>query len=111
MHPGYRVDRAPGVRADAVPRNILVVPLFLEQQLVGGLEVAKAGFDSEYTPEEIELVKVVAAQTMLVIDCLYCLCGQAEARARAPAQQEMSLLVSEFLNLPSHQLQTPLPPI
>src|SRR5260370_22891877 len=102
MHPGYRVDRAPGVRADAVPRNLLVVPLFLEQQLVGGLDVPKAGFDSEYTPEEIELVKAVAAETMLVIDCLHFLGGQAEERARALAQQEMRLLVNEFLNLASH---------
>src|SRR5260370_23032270 len=108
MHPGYRVDRAPGVRADAVPRNILVVPLFLEQQLVGGTEVAKAGFDSEYTPEEIELVKGGGGESMVGIACLYCLCGQAEARARALAQQEMSLLVNEFLNLASHELNTPL---
>src|SRR6266702_4019137 len=63
---------------------------------------------SGYTPEEIEFVKAVAAETMLVIDCLHCLCEQAEERARALAQQEMSLLVNEFLNLASHELNTPL---
>ncbi len=108
MLPTDRLRVPPWARADFGAGNLLVVPLFLEQQLVGGLNVAKAGFDSEYTPEEIELVKVVAAETMLVIDCLYCLCGQAEARARALAQQEMSLLVNEFLNLASHELNTPL---
>ena len=97
-----------GVREDFGAGNLLLVPLFLEQQLVGGLVIAKAGFDSEYTPEEIEFVKAVAAETMLVIDCLHCLCEQAEERARALAQQEMSLLVNEFLNLASHELNTPL---
>ncbi len=105
-----RLRLPPGVRADFGfdDGNLLLVPLFLEQQRVGALVIAKAGFDSEYTPEEIELVKAVAAETMLVIDCLLCLCKQAEARARALAQQEMSLLVNEFLNLASHELNTPL---
>jgi signal transduction histidine kinase/PAS domain-containing protein len=98
----------PGSRADSVPKNHLLLPLFLEQQPVGLLEIAKVGVDSGYTAEEIELVKTVAAETMLVIDCLHCLCEQAEERARALAQQEMSLLVNEFLNLASHELNTPL---
>ena len=98
----------PGFRADPVPKNHLLLPLFLEQQPVGLLEIAKAGVDSGYTAEEIELVKAVAAETMLVIDCLCCLCEQAEACARALAQQEISLLVNEFLNLASHELNTPL---
>jgi signal transduction histidine kinase len=88
--------------------NLLVVPLFLEQQWVGGLVIGKAGLDSGYIPEEIELVKAVAAETMLVIDCLLCLCEQSEAHARALAQHEMGLLVNDFLNLASHELNTPL---
>ena len=108
MLPADCLHLPPRVRADYGTRNLLLVPLFLEQQRVGGLVIAKASFDSEYTPEEIELVKAVAAETMLVIDCLHCLCGQAEERARALAQQEMSLLVNEFLNLASHELNTPL---
>jgi len=103
-----RLRVPPGARADFGAGNLLVVPLFIEQQRVGALVIVKAGFDSGYTPEEIELVKAVAAETMLVIDCLHCLCEQAEERARALAQQEMSLLVNEFLNLASHELNTPL---
>jgi len=98
----------PGYRADVGAKQVLLIPLFLEQQLVGTLGIAKAGFDHGYTPEEIELVKVVAAETMLVIDCLRCLCEQAEMRARALAQQELSRLINEFLNLASHELNTPL---
>jgi signal transduction histidine kinase len=88
--------------------NFLLVPFFLEQQWVGTLVIGKAGSDSGYTPEEIELVKAVAAEAMLVIECLRCLCEHAEARARALAQQEMGLLVNDFLNLASHELNTPL---
>jgi signal transduction histidine kinase len=106
--PTDRLRQLLGVRADPVPKHNLGVPLFLEQQLVGALIIAKAGVDPGYTPEEIEMVKAVAAETMLVIDCLRCLCEQVETRARARAQQELGLLVNEFLNLASHELKTPL---
>jgi signal transduction histidine kinase len=106
--PTDRLHCPPGFRADSVPKNHLLLPLFLEQQLVGLLEIAKVGVDSGYTAEEIELVKAVAAETMLVIDCLRCLCEQAETRARALARQELSRLINEFLNLASHELNTPL---
>jgi signal transduction histidine kinase len=106
--PNDRVHWPAGVRADPFPRNLLLVPLVLEQQLVGSLVIAKAGFDSGYTPEEIELVKAVAAETMLVIDGLHCLYQQAEMHPRALARQELSLLINEFLNLASHELNTPL---
>ena len=98
----------PGLWADAGTKNLLLVPLFLEQQWVGSLVIAKADVDRGYTPEEIEFVKAVAAETMLVIDCLHCLYEQTETRPRALAQQELSLLINDFLNLASHELNTPL---
>jgi signal transduction histidine kinase len=103
-----RLRPPPGIRVDLLLKNHLLLPLLLEQQLVGALVITKADVDSEYPAEEIELVTAVAAETMLVIDCLHCLCEQAESRARARAQQELSLLVNEFLNLASHELNTPL---
>src|SRR6266567_2999613 len=106
--PTDRLHLPPGFRADSAPKNHLLLPLFLEQQPVGLLEIAKVGVDRGYTAEEIELVKAVAAETMLVIDCLRCLCEQAETRARARAQQELGRLINEFLNLASHELKTPL---
>jgi signal transduction histidine kinase len=106
--PTDRLYWTPGYGADLGVKQLLVVPLFLEQQLVGALVIAKAGVDSGYTPEEIELVKAVATETMLVIDGLHCLYEQAETRIRALAQQELALLVNEFLNLASHELKTPL---
>jgi signal transduction histidine kinase len=88
--------------------NLLWIPILLENRLSGALVIAKAGADSVYTPEEIELVKAVATQTVLVVECLRCLYEQAETRARALVQPEMQRLTNDFLNLASHELNTPL---
>ncbi len=104
----HRLRRVPRALAESGIENFLAVPLFLENRLAGTLFVAKAGVDSGYTPEEIELVKAVATQTILVIECLRCLYQQAETRARALAQAELQRLTNDFLNLASHELNTPL---
>jgi len=98
----------PEIGAAFGARTLLLVPLFLEQQWVGVLVIGKAGLNSRYAPEEIELVKAVAAETMLVIECLLWLCEHAEAHARALTQQEMHRLTNDFLTLASHELNTPL---
>jgi len=103
-----RMRMPPEIEAEFGTANFLLVPLFLEQQWVGALFIAKAGVDSGYAPEEIELVKAVATQAALVIECILCLYEQAEARASALAQQEMQRLTNDFLNLASHELNTPL---
>jgi signal transduction histidine kinase len=87
-------------------QNRLLVPLFLEQQWVGELSVVKA--DSGYTPEEVELVKAVAAQTMLIIDGLRWSHEQVEIQSRVLMQQEIQRLSNDFLALASHELFTPL---
>jgi signal transduction histidine kinase len=99
----------PGVRTNLFgTANLLVIPLFLEKQLAGGLVIGKAGFDTGYPPEEIELVKAVATQAVLVIECLRCSYEQAETRTRELVRQEMDRLLNEFLNLASHELNTSL---
>jgi signal transduction histidine kinase len=106
MVPAKRL--CPRYRERYSAENLLWMPIFLENRLSGALVIAKAGADSEYTPEEIELVKAVATQTVLFIECLRCLCEQAETQARALAQAEMQRLTNDFLNLASHELNTPL---
>ncbi len=93
---------------DIDPENLLVIPLFLDQQLCGGLIIVKAGFDSAFLPEEVELVKVVATQADLVVECIRCLRERAETRTTALVLHEVQRLSTGFLILASHELKTPL---
>jgi signal transduction histidine kinase len=90
------------------PENILMVPLFLEQRWVGVMAIVKAEAASSYTQEEVELVKAVAAQTLLIIQCLVHLNHEAEGQTRALVQHEIDRLSEDFLTLASHELLTPL---
>jgi signal transduction histidine kinase len=106
--PAGRLRFPPGFWEDFGDKNLLLLPMFLEQQLAGVLVIAKACFDNEYTPEEIELVKAVAAETALVIECLRCSYEQAKTQSRELVRQEMDRLLNDFLNLASHELKTSL---
>src|SRR5262249_21489550 len=68
-----RLNIPPGFPADLDAANFLVIPLFVEQQMAGALAIAKAGIDTPYLPEEIDLVRAVASQAVLIIECLRCL--------------------------------------
>ena len=98
----------PGLREDFGAKNLLLLPLLLEQKLAGVLVIAKAGLDNGYTPEEIELVKAVAAATVLFLECLCCSYKQAEPQPRELVRQEMDRLLNDFLNLAGHELKTSL---
>ncbi|GHO42261.1 sensor histidine kinase [Ktedonospora formicarum] len=88
--------------------TFLLVPLFLKQQWVGVLMTGKAGSGETYTPEEIALMKVVTAQTMLLIEGIHCFHAQEEKQKKVLAQREVSRLAGEFLTLATHELRTPL---
>lgn len=105
--PANRLHLPAGFQGDSDTKHLLI-PLFLEQQLAGGLVIARDDRDSQYTPEEIELVKVVATEAMLVIEYILSLNDHAETRARVVAEQEMYASINDFLNLASHELNTPL---
>ncbi|HVU69902.1 MAG TPA: ATP-binding protein [Ktedonobacteraceae bacterium] len=102
------VSYPPGYQRSIDKAKVLGVPLFTSQRLTGVLIVAKQGVDSTYTQEEIDLVRVVAEQTNLVIDCLRVLQMQTEKHSTALVLNEMHRLSNEFLTLASHELRTPL---
>jgi signal transduction histidine kinase len=106
--PADRLRLPPGFQEDFGAKNFLLIPLFLENQLVAALSIAKACFDGKYTLEDIKLVKVVAMKAILVIECLRRSHEQAEMWARDLERQEMHRLINEFLDLASHELKTPL---
>lgn len=106
--PAERLRLPPEFREDFSTNIFLLVPLFLEKQLSGALVTARTGFESGYTPEEIELVRAVATETMFVVECLYSWHEQVEARSRSLVRQEIQRLTNDFLNLASHELNTPL---
>lgn len=85
-----------------------MVPLFLEQRWVGVLVIVKADAARLYTQEEVELVKAVAAQTLLIIQCLLHLRQEVTGQTRALVQYEIHRLCDDFLTLASHELRTPL---
>lgn len=104
------------VRGDHLPpglgflagEKLLVVPLCLEQQLVGMLCILKVGVDSVYTSEEIALVKALATQALLVLECFHQVHEQTESQTKARMLHEVNRLSHDFLLLASHELRTPL---
>jgi PAS domain S-box-containing protein len=104
---GDRMLYLPGA-PDFSSESLLLIPLFLENQLAGVLKITKAGVTSVYTSEEIALVKALAAHALLVIEYLGHVHKQVEAHARERALQEMHQLSKDFLILASHELRTPL---
>ena len=108
LTPGHRLRHPPGFEAMERNEQLLLIPLLLEGQLTGALVIARIGLDSVYTPGEIEFAKTVAAETTCLIECLRCLYAHTEAKARALVQQELHHHIDAFLNLASHDLNTPL---
>lgn len=104
---GDRVHLPPDF-GDLASENILLVPLFLGKHLTGLLCILKEGLESAYTSEEIELVKAVAAQALLVMQCLHAAQEQTETQARTRALHDVHQLSQDFLILASHELRTPL---
>jgi signal transduction histidine kinase len=82
--------------------------LVLEQRLAGVLIVFKAGWDSGFTQQEVELVRTVAAGVLLILQYLGCLRPRMQEQTRTLVQREVEKLSNDFLTLASHELYTPL---
>ena len=102
------LHQSPLYPGESGPESLLMVPLFLEQQFVGMPFIVKAGTDNEYLPEEVELVKVVATQTRLLVEGIRSFEELTETRAKRHILQEVHRLSNDFLTLASRELHTPL---
>ncbi|GHO45966.1 sensor histidine kinase [Ktedonospora formicarum] len=105
--PGNHVHFPPDLESLA-SMSILMMPLFLEKRFVGLICILKEGVESMFTQEEIELVRAVAAQATLVVECLNYLHEQTEDQTRELVLHEVKRLSNDFLVLASHELRTPL---
>lgn len=105
----YALIRLPfAEKPDYSPRNALWIPIFINQRLAGCLTITKAGRESVFPPEEIEITQVIADLTVYVIESSSTLNRLRETQDRESILQETKQLIDEFLRLASHELRTPL---
>ncbi|HLG77876.1 MAG TPA: HAMP domain-containing sensor histidine kinase, partial [Ktedonobacteraceae bacterium] len=88
-------------------QNVLLVPMFLDGQLVGGFCIDRPG-GRGYNQEEIALVKAIATMAALVLDRARLFQVWAQAHANELALQEANRRFDIFLSMASHELKTPL---
>jgi signal transduction histidine kinase len=100
--------RRPLVSSSVSDETILLYPLFVAHRFAGAVVLSKVGADSVYTPEEIELIKAVTAETDLAISCIHYLQHQAQSQTKELILQEVNHITTDFLTLASHELFTPL---
>ena len=97
-----------GYPAELGAAHILAIPVLWQHTLAGMFLIHKHEWEGGYTPEEIDLVRVVAAQALRLIECLSYLQTYVGEQARNLVLPEVEQLCKGFLTLASHELRTPL---
>ncbi|HEU5369531.1 MAG TPA: ATP-binding protein [Ktedonobacterales bacterium] len=88
--------------------TMLVVPMLLEERLLGLITLDHGGPVHVYTPDEQRLAQAVAKLTALVVERERLLRERAEAEARVLALQEANQRLETFISIVSHELRTPI---
>jgi PAS domain S-box-containing protein len=89
-------------------KKMLLVPMLIENRLVGILSLDHAGEDWQFHENEKLLAKAVAELAALIIERERLLEERTEAQASVLALQETNLLKDEFIGIAGHELRTPL---
>jgi PAS domain S-box-containing protein len=103
--------RQPAFRDMPNPYNItvmLVVPIHIQDRLVGILTLDYSDETHIYTIDEIALASAVAKLSGLVIERQRLLQERAAAQGRELALRTANIRMEEFLGIASHELRTPM---
>ena len=93
--------------AFALP-HLLLAPMFLAGQMIGLFTLGREGDLSSYSTQDINLVKVIAKFTALLIERTNLLHDWAQSRTNELALQEANRHFDAFLSITTHELRTPL---
>lgn len=96
------------LRANIGPQTLLCIPLFVFDQVLGCLVLAKNGHDVCYSSGEIELVRAMALLISLILRQFHLQTQLSRTQAREQMLSETNQRINEFLDLASHELFTPL---
>ncbi len=88
--------------------RMLLVPMTIEDQLIGLISLDFADKEHQYSQEEIAFASAVARLVTLVFERERLLRERAEARANELALRQANRQMEEFLGMVSHELKTPL---
>lgn len=88
--------------------RMLLVPMSIDDQLIGLISLDYSDKDHQYTQEEIAFASAVARLVTLVFERERLLRERAEARANELALRQANRQMEEFLGMISHELKTPL---
>ena len=90
------------------PKNTLLAPMNIGEDLVGLLSLDYADESAVYTDDDKALMGAVAKLVALVIERTRLLRERAEARGNEIALRESNDRMNEFLGIASHELKTPI---
>lgn len=103
-----QIHLPPAYADDFGEQVILIAPLCARQHVVGRLVVGRADKEKPFSERDIELVKAIATLIVLVLERLLAMRKWMETAASEQVLAETNQRMNDFINLTSHELNTPL---
>ncbi|GHO57163.1 GAF domain-containing sensor histidine kinase [Ktedonobacter robiniae] len=103
-----QIHLPPEYANDFSEQAMLIAPLYAKEYLVGNLVVGRTDKEKPFSERDIELVKAIATLIVLVLERLLALQKWMEVSASGKVLAETNQRMNDFINLASHELNTPL---